>query len=82
MTMLSLIKSTDDMPPVIHEVGWRLRKPITPEAYRRDVAYAGEMGLNTYWWSGEDRNGRVMSIAWITTGERGALLSAYEIQEA
>lgn len=79
--MLSLIKDSDDMPPVIHEVGWRLRKPITPEAYRRDVAYASELALNVHEWSGEDRAGRPMTIAWVQT-PNGRVLAAYEIQEA
>jgi hypothetical protein len=77
--MVHLAKDSDDAPE-IYEVDWRLRKRVTGDAYRRDLVYASEMGLNTYWWSGEDRDGRPMSIAWVTTSERGALLSAYEIQ--
>lgn len=80
--MLNLVKDSDDIPPVIHEVGWKLHRSVTGEAYRRDLAYANEMGLRTYWWSGTDRNGKDMTVAWVSTSERGSVLSAYYIQEA
>lgn len=79
--MPNLAKSADDAYPEIHEVGWRLRRSITPEAYRRDLAYAHEMALDAHWWSGEDRDGRPLTIAWVQT-PNGRLLAAYEIQEA
>jgi hypothetical protein len=65
---------------VINEVGWRFRKEVTREAYLRDLAYAEDMRFPVHEWRGEDRAGKPMIVAWITTGEKGSLLSAYEIQ--
>jgi hypothetical protein len=65
---------------LIHEVGWRLRKEVTREAYLRDLAYAQDLHFPVHEWRGEDREGKPMVISWVTTGERGSLLSAYEIQ--
>jgi hypothetical protein len=70
---------------LIHEVGWRpfgqvFRKPVTREAYLRDLAYAKDMAFPVHEWRGEDRAGEPMIIVWVTTGENGSLLSAYEIQ--
>jgi hypothetical protein len=79
--MVPLAKSTDGTPLVVHEVGWKLRRLVTPEAYRRDVAYAAEQALNVHEWTGEDRNGRPMTIAWVQT-PNGRQLTAYEIQGA
>ncbi|MGW2169126.1 hypothetical protein ACWC1C_01185 [Streptomyces sp. NPDC001705] len=66
---------------IVHEVGWRLRREVPYGAYRRDLAYAAEMALNAYEWSGEDRDGRPMTIAWVQT-PNGRQLAAYEIQGA
>ena len=79
--MLSLIKGADDAYPEIHEVGWRLRRPITPEALRRDMAYAAEQALDVHGWRGEDRTGRPMDVVWVQI-PNGHVLAAYEIQEA
>lgn len=65
---------------IIREVGWHLRKEVTREAYLRDLAYAEDLRLPVHEWRGEDRAGKPMVIAWITTGADGSLLSAYEIQ--
>ncbi|MFF3363609.1 hypothetical protein [Streptomyces misionensis] len=64
---------------IIHEVDRRLRKPVTHTDYRRDLAYAHEMGLGVHSWRGEDREGKPMVITWVTT-DSGRVLSAYEIQ--
>jgi hypothetical protein len=65
---------------LIHEVGWKLRKEVTREAYLRDLAYAEDMHFPVYTWFCLDREDKPMAITWITTGEKGSLLSAYEIQ--
>lgn len=75
------LSKSDDTYPEIYEVGWRLRRPITPEALRRDMAYAAEQALNVCGWRGEDRSGRPMDIVWVQT-PNGRLLASYEIQEA
>jgi hypothetical protein len=64
----------------IHEVGWKLRKEVTREAYLRDLVYAGDLKFPVNEWRGLDRVGRPTVIVWVTTGESGSLLSAYEIQ--
>lgn len=64
----------------IHEVGWKLRKEITRQAYLRDLVYAHELMFPVREWRGEDREGKPLHVVWVTTGERGSLLSAYEIQ--
>lgn len=75
--MVDLAKS--DTEQIIHEVAWRLRRPVYRSAYMRDLAYAHEMGLPVHEWTGEDRHGRPMRVTWVTT-DSGRLLSAYEIQ--
>jgi hypothetical protein len=79
--MLNLAKSTDGTPPVVHEVGLRLRKHVSHAGYRQLIAYAGQMGLSVHGWRGEDREGHPIGISWVAT-DSGALLAAYEIQEA
>jgi hypothetical protein len=64
---------------LIHEVGWRLRKEVTREAYLHDLAYADDLRFSAHEWRGEDRDGKPMTISWIVT-PTGTLLSAYEIQ--
>lgn len=66
---------------IVHEVGWKLRRKVQYSAYRRDLAYAAEMALNAHEWSGEDRDGRPMTIAWVES-PNGRVLAAYEIQGA
>jgi hypothetical protein len=69
---------------LICEVGWRpggtFRKPISREAYTRDLGYAEALAFPVHEWRGEDRDGKPLVVSWITTGVGGALLSAYEIQ--
>ncbi|MBA2951414.1 hypothetical protein [Streptomyces himalayensis] len=63
---------------LIKEVGWRLNKEITREAYLRDLAYAEDLRFSVHEWRGEDRAGKPMVISWVAT-PNGAALSAYEI---
>jgi hypothetical protein len=63
---------------LIKEVGWRLSKEITREAYLRDLAYAEDLKFPVHEWQGEDRDHEPMVISWVAT-PAGALLSAYEI---
>lgn len=64
---------------VVHEVGWRLRKEISREAYLRDLAYAEDLKFPVHEWRGEARDGEPMVIGWVLS-TRGEVLSAYEIQ--
>lgn len=64
---------------VINEVGWKLRKEVTREAYLRDLAYAQDLAFPVHEWRGEDRDGSQLHVVWVSTPS-GALLSAYEIQ--
>lgn len=63
---------------LIKEVGWRLSKEVTREAYLRDLAYAEDLKFPVHEWRGEDRDGKAMVISWVATSA-GNLLSAYEI---
>lgn len=67
-------------PQSICEVGWHLRRPVTREAYRRDLAYASEMALDVHEWRGQDREGAPIIVAWVVT-PNGSLLSAYELTQ-
>lgn len=73
------VQNGDECESVIHEVGWHLRKAVTRDAYRRDLAYAHEQGLEVHQWRGEDRDGHPVTVAWVATPS-GRLLAAYEIQ--
>lgn len=78
--MVQLAKASES---VIHEVGafgGLFRKEVTREAYLRDLAYAQDLAFPVREWRGQDRAGKPLHVVWVTTGERGALLSAYEIQ--
>ncbi|MEV7814239.1 hypothetical protein AB0P05_26465 [Streptomyces flaveolus] len=77
MTMVHLAKYGSAQ--VINEVGWRLRKEVTREAYLRDLAYAQEQALSVCEWRGEDREGRPLVVTWVQS-PNGAQLAAYEIQ--
>ncbi|MFF5471028.1 hypothetical protein [Streptomyces achromogenes] len=72
----------DEPAPIIHEVGWKLRRKITEEALRRDMAYAEEMRFSVHEWHGEDRQGKDMVVVWVECGEHriGHLVAVYEIQ--
>lgn len=63
---------------LIKEVGWKLSKEITREAYLRDLVYAEDLKFDVNEWRGESRDGKPMVISWVVT-PAGALLSAYEI---
>lgn len=63
---------------LIKEVGWRLSKEITREAYLRDLAYAEDLKFPVHEWQGEDCEGESMVISWIAS-PAGSLLSAYVI---
>jgi hypothetical protein len=63
---------------IITEVHGRLRREITQDAYQRDLRYAEDLCLPAHEWSGTDRDGRPMAIAWVCT-TNGRVLSAYEI---
>lgn len=63
---------------LIKEVGWRLSKEVTREAYLRDLVYAQDLRLPVHEWHGEGRDHKPMVISWVTT-PAGKLLSAYEI---
>ncbi|CAL9369892.1 hypothetical protein [Streptomyces sp. enrichment culture] len=78
---IDLSKPGIDPDLIVHEVGWKLRREVQLSAYRRDRAYAAEMALSVHEWSGEDRDGRPMTITWVQT-PNGRLLASYEIQEA
>lgn len=63
----------------IHEIGWHLYREIPETALRRDEAYAAEQGLDVHEVAVRDREGRPVTVRWVTT-PTGALLSAYEIE--
>jgi hypothetical protein len=72
------------VPLTVCEVGWArqgrtFRREVTREAYLRDLAYADDLAFPVYRKGVTDRQGRLMVVVWITTGENGSLLSAYEI---
>lgn len=76
--MVQLSKVGDSPTQTVHEVGWHLHKQVTWPAYRRDLAYAHEMGLDVHEWRGEDREGRPMHVVWVVA-TNGHELSVYEI---
>jgi hypothetical protein len=76
--MIHLNKPKYGSAQLIKEVGWRLSKEITREAYLRDLAYAEDLKFPVHEWQGEDRDHKSMVISWVAT-PAGALLSAYEI---
>lgn len=63
---------------LIKEVGWKLGKEITEEAYRSDLRYAEGLAFPVHEWEGTDREGKPLTVSWIPSPS-GALLSAYEI---
>jgi hypothetical protein len=76
--MVELSKSNE--PQTIHEVGWKFRKEVSRQAYLRDLAYAKDLGFPVCEWTGEDIEGKPLTVSWVTAGADGSLLSAYEIQ--
>lgn len=64
---------------IISEVGWKLRKEITREAYLVDMARAERLEFPVHEWSGAARDGRRLTVAWVV-GLGGSIVAAYEIQ--
>jgi hypothetical protein len=68
-----------DASQIIREVGWKLRREVTREAYERDIRYAEDLRLSVCEWRGEDRDDKPVIVTWVATPS-GRLLAAYEIQ--
>lgn len=76
---IDISKPSDGQTQTIREVGWRLRKEITQEAYRTDMARAQRLEFPTYQWAGEARSGRPLAVTWVV-GLGGSIVAAYEIE--
>jgi hypothetical protein len=74
-----LVKPSDGQSQTIREVGWRLRKEITQEAYQADMAHAERLEFPAYQWAGQARDGRPLAVTWVV-GLAGSIVAAYEIQ--
>lgn len=62
----------------IIERAWRMEREITPADFAKDMEHAKDMLLPVHSWTGTDRNGGPLEVAWVTGPETGALFSAYE----
>lgn len=67
--------------PRIIERQWRGTHPISPEIFNADMQYAAQLHARQYEWSGTDRAGNPMVIAWWAGQRAGKLFSAYEITQ-
>lgn len=63
----------------IVERSWRWAHEISEAAFTADMDHADRMVLPVHRWSGEDRDGRPLTVVWVAGPETGALFSAYEI---
>lgn len=65
----------------IIERAWRLEREITPGEYAADMDHAERMLLPVGTWTGTDRSGQPLTVAWVSGPETGVVFSAYEITQ-
>lgn len=64
--------------PII-ERAWRMRREITRSDFNADMDKAKVMDLRVHEWTGKDRSGTPLTVAWVAGPQTGTLFSAYEI---
>lgn len=65
---------------VVRESLGRVSRPVSEEQYERAVHRARELlQFPVHRWSGDDRDGRRLTVVWVAGPVTGKLFSAYEI---
>ncbi|MGW2513637.1 hypothetical protein ACWC0A_30435 [Streptomyces scopuliridis] len=68
--------------PVISERTWHASKNVSRQTFAEDMEAVRRLRHSVRVWTGEDRQGKPLAVAWVAGRRAGKLLCAYEFTPA